>query len=142
MFTALAVSAALMAASLPVPATSTAASAPSQNIVQVAASAPQFSTLGSLVKQAGLVSALEKGKLTVFAPTNGAFAARQKANPKLFAQVAHSKTLLEDVLLYHLVSGALQAKQVVAHRSLKTLLGQSVKVAVRGGNVFINQAMV
>ena len=45
------------------------------NIVQTAAGAGQFKTLLKLAKQAGLVGALEgKGPLTVFAPTDAAFA--------------------------------------------------------------------
>jgi transforming growth factor-beta-induced protein len=118
-------------------------SSPSENIVQVAASAPQFSTLVSLVKQAGLVKALSgTAKLTLFAPTNAAFSALQHQDPKLFAKVAHSRTLLKDVLLYHVVAGALDAKQVVAHKSLPTLLGQNLKIAVRSAKVFVNQAQV
>ena len=46
------------------------------NIVGLAASDPQLSTLVSLIKKAGLVKALSGStKLTVFAPTNAAFAA-------------------------------------------------------------------
>ena len=46
----------------------------SMNIVQVAAASPQIRTLVALVKKAGLAGALSKGSLTVFAPTNAAFA--------------------------------------------------------------------
>ena len=54
------------------PATHTKAKS---NIVQTAVAAGQFKTLVSLVKQAGLVGALSgKGPLTVFAPTDAAFA--------------------------------------------------------------------
>ena len=134
----------LVSASLPlVGAQANPAKSDRPNIVEVAASAPQFSTLVALVKQAGLAGALAKpGELTVFAPTNAAFAALKKAHPKLFNEVAHSKQLLKDVLLYHVVAGRLLAKQVVAHRTLKTLLGQRVKIAVRDGQVYVNQAKV
>ena len=45
-----------------------------KNIVQVASGAPQFSTLVSLIKKAGLVKTLSgKGPFTVLAPTNAAF---------------------------------------------------------------------
>ena len=66
------------------------ARAGSENIVQVAASNPQLSTLVTLVKQAGLVAALSKpgAHLTVFAPTNAAFAALKKADPMTFKAVA------------------------------------------------------
>jgi uncharacterized surface protein with fasciclin (FAS1) repeats len=64
---------ALVCLALAIPAGAVAsapAGATGQNIVQVAASNPQFSTLVSLVKKAGLVGALSgSAKLTVFAPT-------------------------------------------------------------------------
>ncbi|HLH66318.1 MAG TPA: fasciclin domain-containing protein [Solirubrobacteraceae bacterium] len=111
------------------------------NIVQVAASAPQFSTLVSLVKKAGLVKALEaRGKLTVFAPTNAAFAALHRRDPKLFAMVAGSRKLLAEVLEYHVVRGDFTAARVIHRRSLRTLLGQSLGVIVKGGHVFIRAA--
>jgi uncharacterized surface protein with fasciclin (FAS1) repeats len=54
---------------------SSAGAAPSKNIVETAAGAPQFSTLVSLVKKAGLVGTLSGNtNYTVFAPTNAAFA--------------------------------------------------------------------
>ena len=63
-------------------ASGSAKPAASKNIVGVAASDPQFSTLVSLVKKAGLVGALSgKTKLTVFAPTNAAFAKLPKRQP-------------------------------------------------------------
>jgi uncharacterized surface protein with fasciclin (FAS1) repeats len=111
------------------------------NIVQVAASAPQFSTLVSLVKKAGLVKALEaKGKLTVFAPTNAAFAALARMHPKLFAQVAHSKKLLAQVLEYHVIKGYFPAKTLIHRHFVKTLLGQRLGISVRNGHVFIKAA--
>lgn len=130
-------------ASVAVPLAGAQAPPAQPNIVQVAASAPQFSTLVALVKQAGLAGALAKpGKLTVFAPTNAAFAALKRAHPKLFNEVAHSKKLLRAVLLYHVVPGRLAAKAVVARKTLKTLLGQRLTVAVRHGQVYVNQARV
>jgi uncharacterized surface protein with fasciclin (FAS1) repeats len=111
------------------------------NIVQVAASAREFSTLVSLVKKAGLVKALEaRGKLTVFAPTNAAFAALKRKKPKLFAEVAHSKKLLAEVLKYHVVKGFYPAKKLVHRRSVRTLLGQRLGITVRMGHVLIKAA--
>jgi uncharacterized surface protein with fasciclin (FAS1) repeats len=114
-----------------------------KNIVQVAAASKQFSTLVALVKHAGLVKALEaKGPYTVFAPTNTAFAQLKRHHPKLYQQVASSKKLLAEVLEYHVVKGRYLAKQVVKHHTLKTLLGQKLKVKVKHGDVYINQARV
>src|SRR5579875_808821 len=95
----------------------------------------------NIVKKAGLVKALEaRGKLTVFAPTNAAFAALHRRDPKLFAMVAGSRKLLAEVLEYHVVRGDFTAARVIHRRSLRTLLGQSLGVIVKGGHVFIRAA--
>jgi uncharacterized surface protein with fasciclin (FAS1) repeats len=110
------------------------------NIVALAASSPQLSTLVKLVKSAGLVKALSgSAKLTVFAPTNAAFAKVPKAT---LNKLAHNKKLLAEVLEYHVVKGALTAAQIEKKTSLKTLEGASVTVKVKGGSVYINQAKV
>ena len=114
--------------------------APNKNLVQTAASSGQFSTLVKLVKSAGLVGALSGNtKLTVFAPTNAAFA---KVPKKTLTALAHNKAMLKEVLLYHVVKGELKAAQVVKHHSLKTLEGASVKIAVRGGQAYVNKARI
>jgi len=83
---------------------SSAAAAPAQsNIVQTAVAAGEFKTLVSLVKQAGLVGALSgPGPLTVFAPTDAAFAAVPKAT---LAELGKNPAKLKAVLLYHVVKG-------------------------------------
>ncbi len=116
---------------------SAAPSAPRQDITQIAASSPQFSTLVSLLKKAGLVGALKQGNYTVFAPTNAAFAKLPKST---LAAVGKDRELLKTVLTYHVVKGKVPAAKVVTlnGKSVKTLSGQSVKVTVRGGKVFLN----
>ena len=135
---------ALVLAALAVPAApaSPASPAASKNIVQVAAGNPQFSTLASLIQKAGLVSALSgKSKLTVFAPTNAAFAKLPKATLK---KVQSDKKLLTSILTYHVVKGAVPASEVVKlnGKSVKTLNGKSVKIAVKSGKVYVNKAQV
>ncbi|HET9093751.1 MAG TPA: fasciclin domain-containing protein [Solirubrobacteraceae bacterium] len=111
-----------------------------KNIVALAASDPQLSTLVSLVKKAGLVKALSgTTKLTVFAPTNAAFAAVPKAT---LAKLARNKKELAGVLDYHVVPGVVTAAQAEMLKSAKTLEGKRLKIAVRGGHVFINDAKV
>ena len=110
------------------------------NIVQTAAGAGQFKTLLALAKQAGLVGALEgKGPLTVFAPTDAAFAKVPKATLK---KLATHKKLLAAVLEYHVVKGALPAATIEKRHSLKTLEGAKLTVKVKHGSVYINQAKV
>ena len=95
---------------------------PAKNIVQTAVAAGSFKTLVSLVKQAGLAGALSgPGPLTVFAPTDAAFAKVPKAT---LAALAKDKSKLKAVLLYHVVKGKLTAAQVVKLQSVKTLNGQ------------------
>jgi uncharacterized surface protein with fasciclin (FAS1) repeats len=115
-----------------------AAPAPSKTITQTAAANPQFSTLVSLLKKAGLAGTLNKrGAYTVFAPTNAAFAKLPKAT---LQKVGSNPALLKKVLLYHVVKGKAPAATVVTlnGKQVKTLAGPSVKVSVRGGKVFLN----
>ena len=108
-----------------------------KDIAQVAASSPQFTTLVSLLKKAGLVGALEKGTYTVFAPTNAAFAKLPKST---LAAVAKDPALLQKVLTYHVIKGRAPAAKVATldGKSVKTLEGQAVKVSIRGGKVYLN----
>ena len=106
---------------------------PAKNIVQTAVAAGSFKTLVSLVKQAGLAGALSgKGPLTVFAPTDAAFAKVPKAT---LAALAKDKSKLKAVLLYHVAKGKLTAAKVVKLHSVRTVNGQSLKVRVSHGTV-------
>ena len=124
-------------------AVASSASAPhksAKNIVQTAVAAGSFKTLVSLVKQAGLAGALSgPGPLTVFAPTDAAFAKVPKAT---LAGLAKDKSKLKAVLLYHVVKGRFTAAQVVKHRSLTTLEGGTLSIRTRDGNVYVNRARV
>ena len=113
---------------------------PAKNIVQTAVAAGSFKTLVSLVKHAGLEGALSgPGPLTVFAPTDAAFAKVPKAT---LAELAKSKSKLKAVLLYHVVSGKVTAARVIKHKSLKTLEGGRLSIRTRDGNVYVNRARV
>jgi uncharacterized surface protein with fasciclin (FAS1) repeats len=111
-----------------------------KNIVQTAVAAGQFKTLVSLVKQAGLAGALSApGQLTVFAPTDAAFAKVPKAT---LAALGKDKALLKSVLLYHVAKGKVTAAKVVKLKSVKTLEGASLAIRVTGGKVFVGGAQV
>lgn len=112
-------------------------SAPQKNIVQTASDAGQFKTLVSLAQRAGLAGALSgSGKLTVFAPTDGAFAKVPKAT---LQKLQRNRAQLRAVLLYHVVKGNVKAAQVVKLRSAKTLNGASVRIGVKGNRVYLNR---
>jgi len=111
-----------------------------KNIVQTAVAAGEFKTLVSLAKQAGLAGALSApGQLTVFAPTDAAFAKVPKAT---LAALGKDKALLKSVLLYHVAKGKVTAAKVVKLKSVKTLQGGVLAIRVTGGKVFVGKAQV
>jgi len=131
--------AAAPASARPASASGTAAAA-KPNLVETAVAAGSFTTLVSLVKQAGLAETLSgAGPYTVFAPTDAAF---KKVPKKTLTALGKDKAKLKAVLLYHVASGRLAAKRVVKRSSIKTLNGKRVKIRVRGQNVFVNRAKV
>ncbi len=129
---------AVAAVAVVAPVAGAAPQAPKQNVVKTAVAAGQFKTLASLLTSAGLVMTLEgKGPYTVFAPTDAAFAKVPKAT---LTKLGKDKALLKSVLLYHVVSGKVPASTVVTlnGKTAKTVNGAPVKIAVKGGKVYLN----
>jgi uncharacterized surface protein with fasciclin (FAS1) repeats len=135
------VAAAALAVAVPAASAAPAEQVSSQKtIAALASSTPQLSTLLSLVKKAGLADELSgKTQLTVFAPTNAAFAKVPKAT---LASLAKNPAALRRVLLYHVVAGKVTAAKVVKLRSAKTLAGPTVRIRVTGTTVRVNTAKV
>jgi uncharacterized surface protein with fasciclin (FAS1) repeats len=127
-------------ASAPTGASPAAPATAKSNIVETAVAAGNFTTLLSLVKQAGLAETLSgKGPYTVFAPTDAAF---EKVPKKTLKALGKDKAKLKSVLLYHVAEGRLAAKRVVKRSSIKTLNGERIRLRVRRGNVFVNNSKV
>lgn len=109
------------------------------DIVDTAKSAGSFNTLVTAVQAAGLVDTLKgAGPYTVFAPTDEAFAKVPK--DKLDA-LLKDKAALTKVLTYHVVPGKVMAKDVKPGK-VKTVEGNSLTIAVNGGNVTVDNAKV
>jgi len=110
---------------------------PTQNIVQIAASNPDFSTLVAAVQKAGLVDALDGPKrLTVFAPTNAAFdaLAAQLGYADGMALVnALSAEQLAPILLYHVTNGNRPANSLFPPKDVRMLDGGKAATAWGGG---------
>ncbi len=107
--------------------------AKADDIVDIAAGNPSFSTLVTAVKAAGLVETLKgDGPFTVFAPTNEAFAKlKKKVGEKKFNAVLADKATLTAILTYHVVSGKVLASDVMklkAGTKVKTVQGASLTV--------------
>ena len=112
------------------------------DIVEIAASNDQFSTLVAAVSAAGLVDTLEgDGPFTLFAPTNDAFAALPAGTVENLLK-PENKDQLVKVLTYHVVPGAVTSDQLAGKRmDVATVQGQTV--AVNGTNgVRVNNARV
>lgn len=124
-------------------ATQVAHSTTSQpDLVDTAVAAGQFKTLVAAVQAAGLVDALKgDGPLTVFAPTDEAFAKIPSETLQLLL-LPENKEQLTKILTYHVVPGKVLAKDVVGLRSAKTLQGGEVAIGVAGDRVFLNNAQV
>mgnify|MGYP005857328085 CR=1 FL=1 len=112
------------------------------DIVDVAVANGSFKTLVAAVQAAGLVDALKgEGPLTVFAPTDEAFAKLPAGTVENLLK-PENKEQLKAVLLYHVAAGKLKAADVVKVDSVKTLQGQAIAVKVADGKVMVNQAQV
>ncbi|MFT5281665.1 MAG: putative surface protein with fasciclin (FAS1) repeats [Yoonia sp.] len=113
-----------------------------KDIVDVAAGNPDFSTLVAAIKAADLVDALKgDGPLTVFAPTNAAFAKLPAGTVEDLLK-PENKDQLIAVLTYHVVAGKVMAADVVKIDSAVSLQGQSITVDVTYGKVKVNDANV
>ena len=111
---------------------------PDKNIVQTAQALPQFSILVEAVMAANLQGALSAaGPLTVFAPTNDAFAALLTELGMTKAQLLANTPLLTKVLT---VAGKVMAKDVKAGK-VKTVQGSELTLSTTGG-VMVDGAKV
>jgi uncharacterized surface protein with fasciclin (FAS1) repeats len=100
-----------------------------KNIVQTAQALPQFSILVEAVLAANLQGALSApGPLTVFAPTNDAFAAALTELGLTKAQLLANTALLTKVLTYHVVPGRVLKADVPVGTAITTLQGETFTV--------------
>lgn len=110
------------------------------DIVEVAVAAGNFETLVGALQATGLDATLQDdGPFTVFAPTDAAFA---KLPSWLVNFLVNNPKYLEQVLLYHVVAGDLNASEVKAQRRLETLTGRNITVRTYDEKVYMNNAKV
>lgn len=112
----------------------------SKDIVVTAIEAGNFSTLAAALTEAGLIETLKgDGPFTVFAPTDAAFS---KLPDGAVENLLKDKEALTKVLLYHVVSGEVMAKDVVNLNSAETVEGSKIQIQSKDGKVMINNAVV
>ncbi|MGW6615532.1 fasciclin domain-containing protein [Streptomyces erythrochromogenes] len=104
-------------------------------VATAASNNPALSTLVAAVKQAGLVDTLNNAEdITVFAPTNDAFAKIPKAD---LDKVLADKATLTKILTYHVVGQKLTPKQL-EKGSFETLQKGMVNTAGSGESYKVN----
>jgi uncharacterized surface protein with fasciclin (FAS1) repeats len=105
-----------------------------KDIVDTAVAAGSFNTLVAAVKAAGLVDALKgDGPLTVFAPTDEAFAALPAGTVESLLK-PENKDKLVNILTYHVLAGKVMSGDI-AGKSLevKMMNGSTAKVDATSG---------
>ena len=111
------------------------------NIVETAVDAGSFETLVAAVKAAGLVETLSgPGPLTVFAPTDEAFANLPDGTLDELLK-PENRDRLTAILTYHVVPGRVDAATVSGLSNATTVNGQRVDVSADDG-VMIDGAKV
>lgn len=118
--------------------------ASADDIVDTAVKAGNFKTLVAAVKAAGLVDALKgEGPLTVFAPTDAAFAKIPKKTLAMLLK-PENKDKLTAILTYHVVKGKVLAADVMKLKNgskVATLQGAKVTIKNKHG-VSVDKAKV
>jgi uncharacterized surface protein with fasciclin (FAS1) repeats len=114
---------------------------PTNTILDIVVNSADHNTLEAAVLAAGLQGALAgPGPLTVFAPTDAAFAALPAGTIETL--LADPTGALTQVLLYHAVSGVAMSTDLSDGMMVTTLQGQDITVTINANGVFINDAQV
>jgi uncharacterized surface protein with fasciclin (FAS1) repeats len=112
------------------------------NIVETAVANGSFNTLVAAVTAAELVETLSgAGPFTVFAPTDGAFAALPAGTVESLVEPAN-KEKLTGILTYHVVAGKVMSGDLSDGMTAKTVNGGDITIHLKDGKVMINDAEV
>ena len=112
------------------------------NIVETAVANGSFKTLVAAVTAAGLGDTLSSaGPFTVFAPVDAAFAALPAGTVESLVK-PESKETLTGILTYHVIAGKVLSTDLSDGMVAKTVNGGEVKIHIKDGKVFVNDAEV
>jgi uncharacterized surface protein with fasciclin (FAS1) repeats len=103
-----------------------AAGSPSSSSLSVVATKANLTTLLALVKAAGL-ELPKDAKVTIFAPTNEAFAKLPPEQVKFLTSPEGTPTL-QAILKHHVVARSFESSALLDRRRLKALSGQSLEI--------------
>jgi transforming growth factor-beta-induced protein len=111
-----------------------------RNIVEVAVDNGNFTTLVAALQAAELDDDLrDGGPFTVFAPTDDSFAALPDGTIDFLLEPAN-KSILSNILTYHVLSGDVMADDAIAldGRAAGMLNGDKIRLNVVDGNLVLN----
>ena len=116
--------------------------ADSPDIVEVAVSAGDFTTLAAALEAAGLVGTLQgDGPYTVFAPTDAAFAKLPAGTVETLLE-PENKDQLVAILTYHVVAGKVMSGDIAGKKlEAATVQGTNVSIDATSG-VMVDNANV
>ena len=116
-------------------------SADEDTIADIAVAADDLSTLVALATEAELAGAIAnpEANLTVFAPTNDAFA---KIPEVMVNKLLERTDILADIILYHVSGEELFAADVLASKKIDTLQGETLKPKLKGDTAYVNKSQI
>jgi uncharacterized surface protein with fasciclin (FAS1) repeats len=113
-----------------------------KDVVKVAVSSKDHTTLVAALKQADLVTALSNaGPFTVFAPTNAAFD-KLPAGTVDGLMKNDKKEDLQNILQYHVTLSAMKAESFKDGQVLGMVNGDNVTINIKDGKVWLNNSAV
>jgi uncharacterized surface protein with fasciclin (FAS1) repeats len=112
------------------------------NVVQIAMSSPDHSTLVAAVAAGGLVDALSNvGPFTVFAPVNSAFDALPAGTVESLLKPENKRNLV-DILEYHVYVGVIRSHMISDGMVLNQVNGKNITLKKDGDNITVNGAPI
>lgn len=109
-----------------------------KNVVQVAVSSKDHTTLVTAVKAGELVDALSNaGPFTVFAPTNDAFNKLPAGTVEGLLK-PESKDALIDILQYHVSVGVYKTDMMQDGQNIGQVNGGNIKITKKDGAYYVN----
>ena len=112
-----------------------------KDVVKVAVSSKDHTTLVTALQKADLVTALSNaGPFTVFAPTNEAFAKLPAGTIDELMKDA-KKEDLRNILQYHVTLGVLKPESFTDGHKLVMVNGDNVTIQVKEGKITINNSV-
>lgn len=111
-----------------------------KDVVKIAASSKDHTTLVTALKQAELVTSLSNaGPFTVFAPTNAAFEKLPKETLEALMK-DDKKGDLQNILQYHVTLSSINAANFTDGQTLGMVNGDNAVVSVKDGKVMLNNS--